>query len=86
MSRPNTNQVVAVLTDLERGGYITGLTVAERALGNPALTDVMFELSGEPMLVMVADETAVHVRIVGARREVDVPLGDVKRALLDWTT
>jgi hypothetical protein len=77
-------QVAAVLSELEAAGTIASLTVRPAALGHPRLADMMFDLRGEAMLVMVADHAQDSVRVVGKRRELDVPTDGLMQVLADW--
>jgi hypothetical protein len=80
------NRIVSTLTDLEARRHISALDVRPSALGNPTLADVLFELNGESMLVMVADHAPETVRIVGKGREVDIAPDDLESTLLAWET
>lgn len=77
-------QIMATLTDLEARGIITSVERRAGALGDPRLTDIYFELGGEPFLLMIASQAPEQVRIVGDHRELDVPRGQVERTLLEW--
>jgi hypothetical protein len=77
-------KIASALGRLEAHGHITGLECRGRALGDERLADMLFELNGEAMLVMVADQSPDSVRVVGQRREVDVAPADLQPTLLGW--
>ena len=78
------SQIASVLTRLQAQGIIADLAVRPGALRSPRLADMLFDLYGDEMLVMVADHAPETVRIVGRCREVDVAPEALEATLRTW--
>lgn len=73
-------RVSALLERLEIGGSIDGLTLRHPFSGQ---LDATFTLRGEGVLLMARDGYP-YVRMVGARRESDVPVDELEDLIQQW--